>query len=91
MSEESKGIKESLELLEGVKLIAVAAKRVGADGKVGMDDLKELINLAQNVGVLAAAAQGVGEVKSEVKDLSAEELQALGAKVLEIVNAVRAA
>lgn len=96
MSEEVKveasvGIKEIMELLEGLKLLAVSGKQVLADGKVSVADLPVVMSLLTSVGVLAAAVQGAGEIKAEAKDLSAEELQQLAAKVLDIVNAVRAA
>ena len=94
MSEEVKvevGIKESLELLEGLKLLAVAGKKIAADGKVSVADLGEVMGLVNKVGVLVAAVQGVGEIKAEAKDLDAAELQQLALKALEIVNAVRAA
>jgi hypothetical protein len=87
----SVGIKESLELLEGLKLLAVEAKKVLADGKLSAADLPVILDLINNVSVLVAAVQGLGEIKAEVKDLSAEEIQQLGAKVLEIVAAVKAA
>jgi hypothetical protein len=86
-----KGIKEIVELLDGVKVLAIEAKQALADGSIGMGDLKELLDLFSNVGVLTAAVQGVGEIPSEIKDLSGEEAQALVGKVLELAQAVKAA
>lgn len=84
-------IKESMELLEGLKLLAIESKKLMADGKVNLGDLPVLLDLVQNVGVLAAAVQGADQVGAELKELSSEELQKLGEKVLEIVAAVKAA
>jgi hypothetical protein len=88
---EAKGIKESMELLEGVKVLVVEVKKVMADGKVSLADLPVLMSLLQKFSVLSAAAEGAGEITKEVKDLSAEEAQTLLAKVLEVTAAAKAA
>jgi hypothetical protein len=86
-----KGIKEISELLDGVKLLAVEAKKVMGDGKVDAKDLPVLFDLVKNLGVLGEALKGAGEIPAEAKDLSTAELQALGAKVLEIAAAIKVA
>lgn len=87
----SVGIKESLELLEGLKDLVLAGKKVIADGKVSVSDLNVVVDLFHELNVLVDAVKGVSQIPAEVKDLDSEELGVLGAKVLEIVNAVRVA
>lgn len=85
------GIKETLELLEGAKLLALAVKKVASDGKVDFTDLPVIMTLMKEVYVLTAAVEDVSKVVDEAKDLSIEELQTIGAKVVEIMKAVREA
>lgn len=55
------------------------AKKALADGHVGLEDLGLLIALVPAVG---PAIDGIGEVPAELKDLSADEAQALAAHVM---------
>ena len=84
------GIKESLELLEGVKMLAADVKKVMADGKVDMADIGVLMDLLSQFSVLSEAVKGADQISMEVKDLSAEEINELVPKVLEIVAVIRA-
>lgn len=88
---EAKSIKELLELLEGVKLLGVAGKKVFADGKIDMADLPLALGLLQKLSVLSAAVQGADQLVAEVKDLSADEANQLVLKVLELAAAIKAA
>lgn len=88
---ESNGIKETLELLQGIKDIAVDAKKVLKDGAVNLADLPIAMELLGQLGELSAAVQGVDQVVAEVKDLDAGEINQIVAKVLEIAAAVKAA
>lgn len=88
---EAVGIKETMEMLDGLKLLAIETKKVLADGKVNVADLPILIELLQQLNVLTAAVAGAGQIPAEAKDLSADELQTIGAKVLEMVAAFKAA
>ena len=78
---EAKSIKETLELLEGLGEVAVAAKKIAKDGKVNADDLKVLMDLALNAEKLSSAVSGVSEVPSELKDLDESE-------VMEIIKTI---
>lgn len=88
---EAKSIKEILELLEGVKLLGVAGKKVFADGKVDMNDLSIALGLLQNLKVLSDAVAGVDQVIEEAKDLSADEANQIVMKVIELIAAYKAA
>jgi hypothetical protein len=88
---ELKGIKESLELLQGIKVLAVDAKKIMANGKLDLSDLGVAMDLLKQLGTLSSAVQGIDQISSEVKDLSPEEVNQLAQKVLEVVEALRAA
>lgn len=78
---EEKGIKQLLELVAGVKEVALIGKEVLKDGKIGISDLAVLAKLLEKQQVLMDAFSGVGEISGEVKDLGADE-------VLEVVTAL---
>lgn len=85
------GVKESMELLEGVKILGVSGKKILADGKVSVADLPEVMALATKAQAIVDAVQGIEGVLPEVKDLSQEEAQAIVAKVFEVISAIKAA
>lgn len=84
-------IKETLEMLEGVKVLAVSGKKIFADGKVSIADLPVALELLAQFGTLNAAVAGADQVIPEMKDLSADEANQIVAKVLEIVAVIKAA
>lgn len=88
---EVKSVKETVELLEGIKLLAIDVKKVMADGKVDFADVAVLRDLVSQFGALGDAFQGIDQIDDEIKDLSAEELKTLAAKALEIYAAFKAA
>ncbi len=83
-------IKETLELLDGVKKLGVGIKKVLADGKLNLADLPVLIGLIQDFPTLTAAAQGADQIPTEIKDLTMAEANQLVAKVMEVVAAIKA-
>lgn len=85
------GIKETMELLEGIKVLSVSGKQVFADGKVSLADLPVAMTLLTQFATLSNAVKDVNQIPAEAKDLTAEEANMLIAKVLEIVNVIKAA
>lgn len=83
--------KEITELLDGVKAIGVAVKKIMADGKIGIADLPVVVSLLSDFKVLSDAVAGADQIPAEVKDLDAAEVQALVAKCLEVAAAIKAA
>lgn len=81
----SVGIKESKELLEGIELLAVSAKKIAKDG-VSLADLPEAIELLKKLDVLVAAVNGINQLDEELKDLDQAELIELGSKVFSLVK-----
>lgn len=85
MSEE-KSIKETMELLEGIKEIAVFGKKVFKDGKVNFADLMLFADLLKKQEQLIAAFKDADEVLIEAKDLSSEEAGQIIAYVMAAVK-----
>ena len=85
------GIKETLELLDGVELLAVTGVAIAADKKVSASDLTHIVNLAKNAGVLVEAVKGIGELPAEVKDIDQQELMQLGMKAFEMAKSIKTA
>lgn len=84
------GIKESLEVLEGLKILVSDAKQVLADGAINLSDLPVAMELLGQLGTLTDAVQGVDQVPVEMKDLTPDEINLLVSKVLEIVAVLKA-
>lgn len=72
---EQKGVKEMLELIEGIKQLLLVGKAVMKDGKVDMSDLSHLSVLMAKQAELVAAFQGLGDIKAEAKDIDLAEAQ----------------
>jgi len=85
----AKDIKETLELLDGLKVIAVTGADIFADGKINLADLPKLKNLATNFSTLKEAIAGIEDVDDEFKDLDVTEITSIISKVAEIVGAVK--
>lgn len=90
MEQQNKGIVELSQMLDGLAVIAIAAKKVMADGKVDLKDLSVAMNLVSDSTVLLEAIKGASEIPAEVKDLSMEEIQMIVAKVLAIASQIKA-
>jgi len=86
-----KSIKESKELVAGIQLLGVTAKKVMADGKLSKEDLPLALELITNANVLIEAVQGLGELKEEIKDVDQAELIELGAAVYGAIKAIKEA
>jgi len=84
------GIKESLEVLEAVKVLLEDLKKVLADGKLGLGDIGVIFSILQQFPTLNAGIQGANLVPVEIKDLDADESAVLVAKALEIVAIFKA-
>lgn len=81
-------IKETLEVLEAVKKVAVLGTKTFKDG-IQISDLGALAELAQNFGLFNEAIKGITEIDDEFKDLDQEEIAQLISKIFDIVSAVK--
>lgn len=91
VSEAKVGIKEISEVLEGVKVLGVAGKKILADGKISVADLPEAMALVSKAQMIVAAVEGIEGVLPEAKDLDSEEAAAIVAKVYEVIAAIKGA
>lgn len=90
IGENMKDLKQTKELLEGLKLIAVAAKKVAKDGKVDLSDVGAVIDLAKESSKLVEAVKDIQEIPSELADLEKEELLEIILAVYKAVEEVEA-
>lgn len=86
-----KDLKQTKELFEGLKLVAVAAKKISKDGKVDLSDVGAVIDLAKESSILIDAVKDIKEVPEELKDLEKEELLELIMAVYKAVDEVEKA
>ena len=88
---EKVGLKETMEILDGLKVLGVAAGKITADGKVDIADLVYLVEVAKNFDVLSLAVRDGDKAVEELKDLDESEIITLVGKVFEVVNAFKEA
>jgi hypothetical protein len=86
---EQKGVKELLELVAGLKEVALIGKQALKDGKIDLNDLALLSQLLVKQQVLVAAFEGLGEVGAEVKDVSLDEAMLLIKALLDAAKEVK--
>jgi hypothetical protein len=86
---EQKGVKELLELVAGLKEVALIGKQALKDGKIDLSDLSLLSQLLVKQQVLVAAFEGLGEVGAEVKDVSLDEAMLLIKALLDAAKEVK--
>jgi hypothetical protein len=91
MGEQAIGIKETMEVLAGIEVLAMAGKSVMADGKIDLSDAQVLFALLAKQADLMAAFDGAAGVVEEMKDLDGEEFMAIGKRVVDMIAAFRAA
>lgn len=78
-------------VLHGALKLAVSAKKILEDKKVGVEDLPHVISLVQEAGKLVEAAKSIDEAVEEVKDIDVAEVVALIAKIDAMVKEVEKA
>ena len=71
--------------------VAVIAKKIARDGKLGVDDIAHAIELGQRVPKIIAAVKLFDEAVVEAKDIDVAEVIALIQSVVAKVKAVEAA
>jgi hypothetical protein len=86
----AQGIKELLELVAGLKELALAAKVVLKDGKVNAEDIGALMLLLQKQEVVLAALSGLDKLDDECKDLSGDEVVQVVSALIQAGKAYKA-
>lgn len=74
----SHGIKESLEVIEGLKVVLPAGVEIAADGKLSAKDIKPVVDAIKKYDVIVAAVKDSSFVLKEGKDYDQAELAQVG-------------
>lgn len=91
MSEQSQGVKETLEVVKAVELVGIQAKKVLADGKVNGEDLPAALELVKNAQTIIDAVEGITSIDDEMKDLDEAEAIQVGMAFFKTVKAIKKA
>ena len=83
-------IKNTLELLNAVEVLAVAGAKIAQDKKVSADDLPAVIELVKKLDIVLEGIKDIDQLDEEVKDLDEAELIGIVSKVLLIAKSVKA-
>ena len=82
------GIQETTEAIEGILELGLVLWRTFGDG-AQLKDIADIMDLYKNdpefIAKMAAAYDGYKKISSEIKDLEAEEIVALGGLMLSYV------
>lgn len=73
VSKKSMDLKESIEMVKGLRLITAGAKEVLKDGKVGLSDAGAAVAMFKEFQVLVDAIESMNLIPAELKDLDQEE------------------
>jgi hypothetical protein len=90
MDEVKIGIKETLEILDGLELLGVAGVKISKDG-LAMDDIVHLVSVAKEFEVLSDAVEGGDDALKELKDLDQDEAISLLVRLFALVKALKSA
>ncbi len=85
------GIKEILELITGLKDLAIIGKGVMKDGKFDLQDLAVLGELLSKHNELVAAFSGLADLTVEFKEVDITEATQLISAIFEAAREVKAA
>ena len=88
---QSQGIKESLEILEGLIVVAPAGVEIAADKELSAKDIQPAVNAIKKYEIVVAAVENAKGAITEAKDYDMTELAVLGSKTLELINAIKEA
>ena len=90
-TQNQRGIKETVEAIAGLKEIAIAVKKIAADGKLSVSDFEHVLALGKKSDVISAAVTGANDVTLELKDLTPDEIQEIVTAVLDAFKEIKAA
>ena len=78
-------------ILDDVKELVIAAKKIKADGKVDLADLPHVISIIPKLGKFIEDFKAIGEAVEEGKDIDVAEIvaliQAVSSKIKQIEQA----
>lgn len=85
-----KDVKNIIEVIEAVEVIAIPVKQALKDG-LDASDLPKLLDIVKQHQKLIDAVDSIGEIVDEGKDIDAIEAAAIAAKVIELIKKLKAA
>lgn len=83
--EKKLSLKETMEILAALEMLALAVKDIAKDG-IGADDIVKLIDLAKNFEVISAAVKDADLAVEELKDLDQVEVIELITKLMAMIK-----
>ena len=83
-------IKNTLELLSAVEVLAIAGAKIAKDKKVNAEDLPAVIELVKKLDVVLEGIKDVGMIDDEIKDLDQSELITIVSTIVMIAKSVKA-
>ncbi len=81
-------IKNTLEIIEAVKIAGVAVKEIAKDG-VGVDDLPKALELLKKYELILAAVNDVELVVDEAKDIDSDEAVLIVTSLMSAIKAIK--
>ena len=82
------GIKDTMEMLKALDVLAEFTGRVLADGKINGADLAAAVSLFQKFDVFSDAFMGVKNIDDEIKDLDQAEMLQLATAAYKLVKKI---
>lgn len=89
MTTQTKEIKEIIELIDGLEVLAVFGAKVVADGKVDHNDLPIVLEFMNKINSLLSAFDNVPEIAKEIEDIDKVEMIILLKKLLGIARNIK--
>lgn len=86
-----RGIKETKELVDGLKVLSKAGYAIAKDGKVSLDDLEHLVELGKEFETIMDAFKDLGDIDDEMKDLDEAEAIEIVAHLYKAVKEIKEA
>ena len=84
-----KDVKEIMELLKSIEILAVAGATIAKDGKLYTDDLKVIFDLLKHHKELQDGFKDLQDLSSELKDLDGSEIEKIVVEVFSTLNKVK--
>lgn len=81
-------VKNTLEVIEAVKIVVVAVKEIAKDG-VGVDDLPKALELLKKYELILAAVNDVKLVVDEAKDIDSAEAVLIVTSLMSAIKAIK--
>ena len=81
-------VKNTLEVIEAVKIVGVAVKEIAKDG-VGIDDLPKALELLKKYELILAAVNDVELVVDEAKDIDSDEAVLIVTSLMSAIKAIK--